>query len=478
LGGLFISSYLSKNHDADLLAWTVNYAANTNQEKGINFAFKGLFGGYPGRFSLAPYYLQVQGYGDVENRDIWEYQFNFTAPEINALLLHLWELIPVYFDYFFIDENCSFHLLSLLEAARPKLRLSELFQRNAIPADTVKAIVAVPDLLKNSKFRPSRRTTLLARARKMSIQDKKSAKTMIEEPNDANNSQLPILSERRQAQVLELAFEYQAYINSDSFTKHLSEEKQQLSYELLSARSALSVASQVPEIATPKTRPDQGHRGSRLSMAYGYEDPGHYLDFEFRWAYHDLYDPSEGFIKGAKLEFFKPSVRYYPQRHQLKLEAIDLVNITSTPIRSMFVASFSWKASVAVNRLRLDDFDRPLMGSFQGGLGVSYELTKDTKITAFATGAIHISDRFKQYLAIGGGGELHLLHDITNAWRIGIKANVEQYFQGISHTKYQFSLQQRYSINRNNALVLKLNYENEFSRGDFFISELAWRYYF
>ena len=269
-----------------------------------------------------------------------------------------------------------------------------------------------------------------------------------------------------------------AYLNAESFVKSFSEVKSQQSYQLLLARNALPVASQKPEIKAPKIRPDQGHSGNRLSLAYGYEDPGHYLDLEFRWAYHDLYDPAGGFIEGAKLEFFKPSVRYYPQRHKFQLEAVDLVNITSMPVRSRFITPFSWKVSAAVNRRRFDDFDRPLMGSFQAGFGVSYELPADTTMTAFALGAIHISDRFNQYIAVGGGGELHLLHDISNAWRIGAEANVVQYFQGITHTKYRFSIKQRYSINRNNALVLKLSHENEFSRGGFFVSELAWRYYF
>jgi hypothetical protein len=469
----------SKNKQADLLAWTVNYAASTAQEKGISFAFKGLFGGYPGKFSLAPYYFQVKGYGDIENRDIWEYQLNFTATEIKAMLLHLWELIPVYFDYYFIDENCSFQLLSLLEAARPALVLSELFQRDAIPADTVRAIVAVPGLLKSSHFRPSRSTVLLARARQMNIQDQQLAKALIEENSDIkNNSQLLILPAERQAQVLELAFEYYSYLEVGLFGEQLTEKKQQQSYELLKARNALAVDSQAPEIVPPIIRPDQGHLGNRISLAYGYEEPKQYLDVEFRWAYHDFYDPEGGFIDGAKLEFFKPSIRYYPQRNKVQFEAIDLVNITSTPIRNRLIAPFSWQASAAVNRQRFDDFDRPLMGSFQAGGGVSYELPTESKVSVFAIGAIHISDRFNQYIAIGGGAELHFRHDLSNAWRIGAEAKVVQYFQGISHTTYQISLQQRYSINQENALVMRLKHKNEFSRKGFFVGELNWRYYF
>ena len=103
----------------DLLAWAVNFAAHAEQERGFSFAYNGVFGGYPGRFTLARYYERVKAYSDIENRDIWEYQLNYSPDEVDFMLRHLWELLPVYFDYYFIDENCSYQLLALLEAARP-----------------------------------------------------------------------------------------------------------------------------------------------------------------------------------------------------------------------------------------------------------------------------------------------------------------------------------------------------------------------
>lgn len=155
------------NESTRLLAQSVSYAARTQQERGIGFALKGLFGGYRGMFSVLPYYFRVKEYGDIENRDIWEYQLNLSPGEVRRILLHLWELQSVYFDYFFIDENCSYHLLSLLEAARPSLRLTDGFKWYAIPADTIRSVTQVPGLLKKVVFRPSRRTMLQRRAQRL-----------------------------------------------------------------------------------------------------------------------------------------------------------------------------------------------------------------------------------------------------------------------------------------------------------------------
>ncbi|MCK5728093.1 MAG: DUF4105 domain-containing protein, partial [Methylococcales bacterium] len=131
----------SKVKGNQLLAWTINYAAKTDHERGLKFVVKGLFGGYQGQFSLAPYYVLLKEYLDLDNRDLWEYQLNFTPQETQRLLLHLWEMLPVGFDYYFINKNCSYQLLGLLEVARPQLNVTAQFLIDAIPADTVRALI-------------------------------------------------------------------------------------------------------------------------------------------------------------------------------------------------------------------------------------------------------------------------------------------------------------------------------------------------
>ena len=81
--------------------------------------------------------MKVQAYRDIENRDMWEYRLNLTPAQIDRLLMHAWELGNAYFDYFFFKENCSYHILSLLEYADPTLHLRDHFHFWTIPADTV-----------------------------------------------------------------------------------------------------------------------------------------------------------------------------------------------------------------------------------------------------------------------------------------------------------------------------------------------------
>ncbi|MCB9710367.1 MAG: DUF4105 domain-containing protein [Nitrospiraceae bacterium] len=111
----------------------MNYAADVPPDAGIEFAYKGIMGGYKGFFSTIPYYMKVKEYRDIENRDIWEYRLNFSSEQNHRLLMHAWELGNAYFDYYFFRENCAYHILSLLEIANPHLHLTDQFPIATIP---------------------------------------------------------------------------------------------------------------------------------------------------------------------------------------------------------------------------------------------------------------------------------------------------------------------------------------------------------
>ena len=70
----------------DLLDYTINYAAETDDQNGILFALQGLAGLYPGKFSTVPYYLKIQEYHNLENRDLWEFPLNLNEEEQKMLI--------------------------------------------------------------------------------------------------------------------------------------------------------------------------------------------------------------------------------------------------------------------------------------------------------------------------------------------------------------------------------------------------------
>ncbi len=123
------------------------------------FAYRGIFGGYPGITSIKPYYEMIRLYNDIEHRDLWEYTLNLNQQEVDTLLAHTWEIQDKNFDYYFFDENCAYRLLALIDAARPGTDLLDEVSTHAIPSDTVRW-VRDAGLLESIHYRPSAATSV------------------------------------------------------------------------------------------------------------------------------------------------------------------------------------------------------------------------------------------------------------------------------------------------------------------------------
>jgi len=457
-----------------LLAYTINYAAETRLQRGLNYVFSGLFGGYQGKFSISPYYLQVKEYSDIENRDIWEYGLNLTPEEISRMLRHVWEMHPARFDYYFLDENCSYHLLSLLEAARPGLDLTSRFSLTTIPSETVRA-VAEAGLIEEVGYRPARITVLRERAALMDETLRDLAKSITAKGLDTNAEQLRHLSPVDRARVMELALDYAAYLQSPKFGG------QQLEAgtvpNLLLARSRLDVPDQTPVIPQPGIPPGEGHNPARIAVGYGFEDRRQFIEFTASPGYHEIFDPEGGFTPGASVSALKAAVRYYPEKSEAELERFDLLEIMSLSPWGRLVRPFSWKVGLGAMRKHITADVRPLLGRFDGGVGMSWDFTADTTAYALAEGTVEFSDRFSFVVAPGAGPEFGLVHDFSNSWRSGLIFRWQLFFLDEWRNDFETLFRNRITIHRQSAMGLDLSWKREFDNS-FTGLKFYWLLYF
>lgn len=359
----------NQNDDNALLAFTINYAAQAQAESEILYAYRGLFGGYPGIIGVSPYYEKIKEYRDFENRDIWEYRLGLTPAEVDQLVHHAWELRPVRFDYYFIGENCSYRLLGLLDVARPGLRLREQFPLRAIPADTVRAIAAA-GLVKETRYRPSAATTLDAHARQLNDVERSLARRLAESRLAADAPELQAMPAARRAAVLETAYEAARFAALDEKSPRGATTR--MSLALLRARSRIEARAELREPPRPDIRDDQGHSPWAAGIGFGYYDNRAFGELRLRAAYHDLTDPAPGFRAGAQISLMAANLRYYEDSH-LQLERFDAVNIRSISPRSEFVKPLSWSVELGAHRALLHG-SRPLLGTAGGSVGLAYEL--------------------------------------------------------------------------------------------------------
>jgi len=437
-----------------LLSYAVTFAANTEETNGLTYALSGLFGGYPGAFSILPYYLKVREYSNLENRDLWEYQLNFTPEEIDRILKHIWELGPVYFQYFFFDENCAYHLLGLLQVARPELDFTSHFRWWAIPSDAVREIAKQPNMLKKVVYRPSNATMVKFELSLMDESERELSKGLSMGYVTTSDPPLKALPENRAAAVLEASQDYVSYrraIGRDDVA-----DPAKLARELLTARSRLYVDAQAPQVPVPKVRPDQGHGSSRVAFGVGEKDGSNFQELNARATYHDIMDSDEGYVRGAGLEFFSLAVRHYGYG-TARIEQFTPISILSLTPRDDFFQSMSWNFAAGWQRVLTPDGSEPLTFSLDGGAGRAWSNQSSSALWyALFESSARLNQNLSGGYALGAGANAGVLYDFSPNWRIQAYVNGMRYFLGQLDTPFKYGLNQRISLGRDLALRLDL----------------------
>ena len=446
-----------------LLAYSINYTVNSDGRGGFAFTVKALIGSYPGTFSSIPYYLKVREYSDLENRDIWEYELNLTPEEIDRLLMHAWELGPIHFDYYFFDENCAYHLLGLLEAARPDLKLTESFRWWALPSDTVREVVKQKGLVKRTLFRPSNATVIRHRLELMSPEERALVGTFARGLASETALAFTTLSPPQQARALEVSYDYLSYLRASG--KSPVADPAGLSRSILSARSRIAASTDDPPAPAPQVRPDQGHGTSRIAVGGGRRDGANFVELRARPTYHDLMDPDAGYVRGAQIEYLDLAVRDYSGAVGARVEEITPVRLISISPRNEFFEALSWKLDVSWVRRRLADGSEPLVFGVHGGPGMAWTLPdtqrSKTMVYALLEATLQLDTRLENNYALGAGPGIGALIDLSARWRAEPYARGQWFFAGDTDSPWAAGLRLRYTLEREWALRLDLSRERQ-----------------
>lgn len=393
-----------------LLAYTINYAAKADATDGFTFALKGLTGLYPGTLSSSPYYAKVREYSDMESRDVWEYRLNLTPAETRQLLRHAWEIGATRFDYWFFDENCSYMILRLLDVARPGLRVAKQFYWTAIPVDTVKGVVAMPDLVTDIRFRPSTGTELAHRAKRLDPASLDAAIAVA----DGRRPPQSLGTNTRAIEQLEFADRLV------SFRGHAGKLEQD---DALARLKAIQIArSPLPTIDTGTVpappRPENGHASGRFGLAAGRVDGANALFLDLRPAYHDLLDPETGYARGAQIRFLDLGASQREGRGW-RLDRFLPVDIVSVAPRLSWTQPLSWKVRFGWERVL--GASRATSPMVAGGPGAAWEWGSLLGYVFLENQLLGHGDLQKHW-AIGSGPLAGLLWDVGAGSRLQLEA--------------------------------------------------------
>ena len=441
-----------------MLDFTINYAAQVDSQSTFSYAIKGLTGGFEGRFNVLPYHLKLREYGQMENRDLWEYRLNLSPQQVEIVLQHAYELIPTYFDYYFFTENCAYHLLSLLEVALPDIDLSDEFIGWTIPVDTLKLLDQKHGMVASVTYHPSSKTIIQSRRTALSSQENALATQAYQQGTTSIEMQLHTQAPERQAAILDLAFDYLRYekIRNAAAT---GSDLTPVERSMLLTRSKIKVRSDPPQISQPTTRPDQGHETARFLVSAGTSNNSGFAQLGWRAAYHDLLDPSPGYAWNSKLDFFNGELRYYEDTKAVEVHKLTIVDILSLEPRDDFFQHISWRAAIGWQNRAIGNQRH---GAFvmEGGAGLAYELPLFQRSLVY--GLIQASGEYSnQYNnnAVATIGFLGgLLLKINTAWTAHAEINTHHSIGSYELDSREIAIKQSVILSKDISLGIDINH--------------------
>lgn len=447
-----------------LLQQTISYGASASDSPGPVFAFKGLTGLYKASYRLSPYHLHIREYLDIEDRELFEFPLAYSQKEVREILLHLWELQHAEFDYYFIDENCSYNLLSLLEVARPELKLIERFRFHTVPLDVLRVLLEGVGLRGDVLHRKAPSESL--RVRYQSLPD--GQQTLVRALSKQEEVSIEEL-ERADPEAIEVVLDYKEYLSENS------EEESSLQKELLLERS--SHRSRTGRSVEKLKEFKLPHFSSRLSLGLAHQQNDTYARFGFRFLYHENTDSALVYPLGSEMEFLKFLFEIDSSDADFRLEELLLFNLKAEPLFDTLLRPITWELALGAKRRRFDIQKTSLVSEFAARLGVSTELAPGLRWGALLGGSLQGNGRFQDSFASSADAKINLRMRTPSESAVEFEALGRRYLTGAQRSGFELALRYPLWATDEYNVVASIGRRQEFA-DSYGVAEISVRRYF
>lgn len=358
--------YISKN----LLDTSINYGAITpHGENPFVYVFKGVLGGYDAVYSHADFYYSNHSYGEVELRDMWEYELKLSKDQKKRFVDHTWEILGMKFPYYFFADNCAYRIAELIEVATEK-KLNPSFTLYSLPYGLFDKLHEL-DLLKKPERIESRQTRLTRHFITLPKEHQSIVKEMVDLTVPTDHSEYQKLDDKEQSLILDTLINYYSFLS----LQEPEDEHYKLKRKFL-LRERISLPSQSFDLKEVEGEP--AHKGQRpTEWSLGFIDSETYGaggQLHFRGAYYDLLSPSAGRAKGSELHVFNLHANVTDEKiwlQNLDFFSVTSLNLSQTGLRGD--GGMAWNG-----KLSLEEKDETCLSCLslrgEGGLGKGWSL--------------------------------------------------------------------------------------------------------
>ena len=396
-GHLLLKFNTPEFEKSDLEDYSVNFGAIYPPTETIPvYILKGLFGGYKATYTHQEFYQRNLNYGELDLRDLWEYELNLSASEVELVTAHTWELIGSKYRYYFFNRNCAYQLGILIQVITEAKLVGNrsLWQ---IPQSLMQNLSNTEhdenSLVKNVIYHPSRQSRLYQRYSKLSLDEKKLTTKIIRSTHLLNSDEFQMLSVGNKQNILDVLLDYYKYA---SIRKKITESEFKKNYNKILSERFLLPAGDEKESFSGNSPPHNGRRPSYISFEYSYSDEVDFTNLRIRPAFYDSLDYGSGHTKNSSLSMGE--LNFKETDGEIKLESIGIVSIESLSrnlTRLPGDRRLSWFVSSGIEN---DDFRCDDCYSFKlnGGYGFARSYFRDRAISAIFLGGGYFGDSFTE----------------------------------------------------------------------------------
>lgn len=430
-GHPFLKFKSQKDISSGLLDTSINYGAfSPKNENPFSYAIKGLLGGYKAGYTSSEYYYSENIYGEVELRDLWEYELSLTDAQIKEIVAHIFELFGNEFPYYFFSDNCAYRFAELLELTTNK----KLIGNNSIYALPVNFIrnLKQSGLIKNIIYHPSRQSRFHQKYFNLSSEEKDQFQNISEDNEIIYSDGFKSKSNLEKANILEALISYSSYRSIVNQKELGAISKSRMLY--LKERAQLPISENSKGSELPINSPDSGQNVFQTQFGFlDKADDSFYL--KIRPVYYDYLTSASGFLGNSELRildvevYFRKSLLRF---NEVSLIAVENLNTSKTGLKDDGGYAWGFKTGYRESHLDLKEHGVFFLG---GGFGKAFSLLKtqhENSIFCLADSLAEVNGReVELYLGPRCGGL------VKYQSRLSVLVGFQKYFNILNGKKFE-----------------------------------------
>ncbi|MEO0616606.1 MAG: DUF4105 domain-containing protein [Pseudomonadota bacterium] len=376
---------------SELLDVTVNYGAIIPAGTGpLEYILRGAAGGFSAGFSHIQYYFHDHQYGDVELRDLWEYELNLPAEDVAMIVAHAWEVLGREFTYYFFRRNCAFRMAEVLEVIggieiippqRPWTVPQALVRRTN--AQTYEG----EPLVRRVTYRPSRQSRFYASYEQLSGAARTAARAVVSGADTGfDTAPIDALPAEARAATTDALLDYYQYRTPSDAAP--DDPRRDAYRKLLAYRFSQPTGRQAP-VPQPARDPASDRPPGYLAAGYSNNSStGVSTTLQVRAAYYDALDASVSHVPDSELTMGDVEIELRDDSARLRkaqLFRVESVNGARSGLPGD--NGKSWRLALGLSSQDLA-CNTCLVARFDGDVGRSRALGRQATVGAYVGGAL------------------------------------------------------------------------------------------